>query len=169
MASCRVMYPGRPRCLPGIGIGIGHHATMFPAMLAKMAMARPTSTIAGMETATTDGVTDVTEVKRYLMSLAGACVLASTLPVLAHDAANLEHTHAFQQTAYGTWREGHAVNGPQGNIIIWSPRTISGYQSAPSLRFARPEPIAKAPRSPFDRPKAGREPASHGVNKNERD
>ena len=161
------MAPGRPRCLPGIDIG--HHATNFPDMLTNTAMARPTSTIEGMETVTTDGVMGMTEMKRYFMPLAVACALVSTLPVLAHDAANLEHTHAFQQTAYGTWRQGHAVNGPQGNIIIWSPRNFSGFQSAPSLRFARPEPITRAPRSPFARPRAGQEPASHGVNKNKRD
>ena len=59
---------------------------------------------------------------------------------LAHDVPNMEHTHAFKQAGYGTYRQGHSVNGPQGSIIIWSPRTYTGYQSAPSVRFARPEP-----------------------------
>jgi len=66
----------------------------------------------------------------------------------AHDVPNLEHTHAFERTAYGSYRQGHVVNGPQGDIIIWSPRNDSGYRQAPAVRFARPQPITKAPGNP---------------------
>jgi hypothetical protein len=87
-----------------------------------------------------------------------ACILAPMPAAMAHETPNLEHTHAFKQTGYGTWRQGHSVNGPQGSIIIWSPRSYSGYEKAPDLRFARPEPITRAPGSAFARPKDNRTP-----------
>jgi hypothetical protein len=66
----------------------------------------------------------------------------------AHDTPNLEHSHAFQKTGYGTYRQGHSVNGPQGSIIIWSPRPYTGYQNGPAVKFARPQPITRAPGTP---------------------
>lgn len=66
----------------------------------------------------------------------------------AHDIPNIEHTHAFEKTGYGTYRQGHTVNGPNGSITIWSPRPYTGYQAAPPVRFARPEPITRAPGTP---------------------
>ena len=66
----------------------------------------------------------------------------------AHEVPNMDHTHAFEQTGYGKYRQGHYVNGPQGSIIIWSPRTHTGYRNGSQVRFARPVPITKAPGSP---------------------
>jgi len=79
--------------------------------------------------------------------------VAALLPVsvYSHDTPNIQHTHAFQQTAYGKYRQGHYVNGPQGSIIIWSPKAYTGYQNGNSVKFARPAPISRAPGSPVDR------------------
>lgn len=66
----------------------------------------------------------------------------------AHEVPNFEHTHAFEQTGYGTYRQGHTVNGPHGSITIWSAKPYTGYQAGPPVRFARPEPITRAPGSP---------------------
>lgn len=63
----------------------------------------------------------------------------------AHQVSNIEHSHAFQQTGYGAWRQGHYVDGPQGSILIWSPRTYTGYQTKSQVKFARPVPITRAP------------------------
>ena len=79
------------------------------------------------------------------LQLALAFFVTFSLPVLAHDVPNIEHTHAFKQTGYGSYRQGHSVNGPQGSIIIWSPQTYSGYQAKPPVKFARPEPITRPP------------------------
>ena len=79
-----------------------------------------------------------------LLSIAASAWLLNG-PLAAHDVPNMPHTHPFKQTGYGTYREGHSVNGPYGSIIIWSPQTYGGYQSAPNVRFARPTPITRAP------------------------
>jgi len=81
-----------------------------------------------------------------------ASLLWFAAPAFAHEVANMEHSHAFQQTGYGKSRQGHYVNGPQGSIIIWSPRTQTGYQQGSAVEFARPEPITKAPSSPNMKP-----------------
>ena len=77
----------------------------------------------------------------------------------AHEVPNMEHTHAFEQSGYGKYREGHYVNGPQGSIIIWSHRTHSGYQGGSQVRFARPVPISKAPGSPQKESRAESDPS----------
>jgi hypothetical protein len=100
----------------------------------------------------------------FVLALA-AGTIAAAAPVWAHDTPNLEHSHAFQQTGYGTWRQGHYVNGPQGSIIIWSPQPYTEYQNRPAVRFARPKPITKAPAGPAIRPGAGLNPAP-GYGKN---
>ena len=101
----------------------------------------------------------VTDLKKPLVGgLLLACILAPMPAAMAHETPNLEHTHAFQQTSYGTWRQGHSVTGAQGSIIIWSPRSHNGFEKAPDLRFARPEPITRAPGSAFARPKDDRMP-----------
>ena len=87
-----------------------------------------------------------------LISTAVTAMLVSGLAA-AHDVPNMEHTHAFKQTGYGTYRQGHSVNGPNGSIIIYSPRTYTGYQNAPGVRFARPKPISQPPGTTT--PKAG--------------
>ena len=66
-------------------------------------------------------------------------------PAFAHEVPNIAHTHAFQQTGYGNYRQGHYVNGPQGSIIIWSPRNVGSYLAKPPVTFARPEPITRPP------------------------
>ena len=65
--------------------------------------------------------------------------------IAAHDVPNMEHTHAFKQIGYGTYRQGHSVSSPYGNIIIWSPRNYGSYQSSSNVKFARPSPITSAP------------------------
>jgi hypothetical protein len=92
-----------------------------------------------------------------ILIVATASLLAAT--ARAHEAPNLEHTHAFQQTGYGSYRQGHKVNGPQGDIIIWSPRPYTGYQPGPAVRFARPQPITKAPGHPALKASAGHKSA----------
>jgi len=81
-----------------------------------------------------------------LLLLVFAGVFAA--PAMAHEVSNIDHTHAFQQTAYGKYRQGHYVNGPQGSIIVWSPRTYTGYQNGSQVKFARPSPITRAPGQP---------------------
>ncbi len=85
---------------------------------------------------------------RYMLLAATGALIFFTAPAYSHDVPNMEHTHAFQQTAYGKYRQGHYVNGPQGSINVWSPRTYTGYQAGSAVKFARPSPIVKAPGSP---------------------
>lgn len=85
-----------------------------------------------------------------LAIVAGLSLFA--VPVQAHEVANMEHSHAFKQTGYGKYRQGHYVNGPQGSIIIWSAKPQNSTQGSGSVNFARPEPITKAPTQPFSRP-----------------
>jgi len=85
---------------------------------------------------------------RYLLLAATGALVFFATPVFPHEVPNIRHTHAFQQTGYGKYRQGHYVNGAQGSIIIWSPRTYTGYQKTQPVNFARPSPISKAPGSP---------------------
>lgn len=84
---------------------------------------------------------------RIFAAVATALALAAG-PVQAHDVPNMDHTHAFQQQSYGKFRQGHSVNNEYGSITIWSPRTYTGYQTPPAVRFARPEPISRPPGTP---------------------
>jgi hypothetical protein len=77
----------------------------------------------------------------------------------AHDVPNMDHTHAFEQKGYGTWRQGHSVNNEYGSITIWSPRTYTGYQQTTPVEFARPRPITQPPGSPSVKKAAGQDPA----------
>jgi hypothetical protein len=100
--------------------------------------------------------------KQKLM-MAGAAVLALAAATaagtaVAHDTPNMEHTHAFKQTGYGQYRQGHSVNGPYGSITIYSPRTYNAYQGAPPVEFARPEPITTPPGTPAAQTRAERNP-----------
>ena len=83
----------------------------------------------------------------YILLAATGALVFFTAPAYPHEVPNMEHTHAFQQTGYGKYRQGHYVNGAQGSIIVWSPRTYSGYRPGPAVKFARPSPIVKAPES----------------------
>ena len=111
----------------------------------------------------------ITELKSFVLAAGAAGAIALAAPVQAHDTPNLEHSHAFQQTAYGTYRQGHYVNGPQGSIIIWSPQNYTGYENSPAVRFARPKPISRPPANPFVEPGAGRQPAPDYGKKYRRD
>lgn len=84
--------------------------------------------------------------KTVCVILMVVCASAMT-PLLAHDVPNIKHTHAFQKTDYGKYRQGHYVNGPQGDIVIWSAQPKTGYKPGPAVEFARPEPISKKPAS----------------------
>ncbi len=93
------------------------------------------------------------------MIITGMAMFAAPA-VLAHDVPNIDHTHAFEQTGYGTYRQGHYVNGPHGSIIIWSAKPYSSYQSGNNVKFARPRPITKAPSGVKMRPGITIEPAT---------
>jgi len=98
--------------------------------------------------------------KTLYILLAAALVLAwFPAHVRAHEVPNIRHTHAFEQTGYGTYRQGHSVNGPLGSIIIWSPRPYTGYQAGSSVKFARPVPMTKAPGSPVVTTRSKDDPA----------
>ena len=96
---------------------------------------------------------------RYVWKLAGLLVFLST-GAAAHQAPNIQHTHAFEQTAYGKFRQGHYVDGPQGSIIIWSPRTYGGYQQRAQVEFARPSPMTQAPSNPLKKSRIESDPAA---------
>jgi len=87
------------------------------------------------------------------MKLTGIFAVALVLflisfPVWSHEVKNIEHSHAFQKAGYGEYRQGHYVNGPQGSIIVWSPRTVNSRQASSKVDFARPSAITKAPGTP---------------------
>lgn len=86
--------------------------------------------------------------KRTVIFVTAAGLALSGGAAWAHEVSGIAHTHAFEQTDYGKYRQGHSVNGPYGSITIWSPRSYTGYQNAPTVRFARPEPITQAPGAP---------------------
>lgn len=81
-----------------------------------------------------------------------ALLMVTATAARAHEVPNIPHTHAFKSAGYGKYREGHSVNGPQGSIIIWSAEPKTGYQPRQTVRFARPQPITKAPASPTVKP-----------------
>jgi len=96
----------------------------------------------------------------WVLLIATAAAMGASPMASAHDTPNLEHTHAFQKTGYGTYRQGHSVNGPLGTITIWSPRPYTGYPQGHAVKFARPQPITKAPGRPAAIAPAGQNPAS---------
>lgn len=101
------------------------------------------------------------EAHRTWRLTAAALVVALSLAPLAgrtHEAVGPEHSHVYQQTGYGSYRQGHYVNGPQGSIIIWSARPVAGYPQRPPVRFAHPSPITRAPARPASWPGPFREP-----------
>jgi len=49
------------------------------------------------------------------------------------------HGHVRQKQGYGKgYRYGHQVNGPMGDITIWSAEPYKAYGSAPAMRSPRP-------------------------------
>ncbi len=95
---------------------------------------------------------------QIFLAAAGVMLLFPTAS-RAHEVPNMPHTHAFEQTGYGTYRQGHTVNNQYGSITIWSPRPYTGYQPGSQVKFARPEPITKAPGSPVAKTRAQSDPA----------
>lgn len=81
--------------------------------------------------------------------LVSALLILLSAPSWSHEVKNIDHTHAFQKNGYGEYREGHYVNGQQGSIIIWSPKSVNSTQgSGNKVDFARPSPITRAPGTP---------------------
>ena len=87
----------------------------------------------------------------------------------AHDVPNMDHTHAFEQKGYGTYRQGHSVNNEYGSITIWSPRTYTDYQQSAPVEFARPSPITRAPGSPTVKKESEQDPAETYGKRNKRE
>jgi len=96
---------------------------------------------------------------RHIVLAVTTTLLLFTAPAYAHEVPNIEHTHAFQQAGYGKYRQGHYVNGKQGSIIVWSPRTYTGYKNGATVKFARPSMITKAPGQQVAQTKNQRNPA----------
>lgn len=90
-----------------------------------------------------------------IRTLVVTALALAAAPALAHEVANMDHTHAFEQQGYGKYRVGHSVDNQYGSITIWSAREYNPYQSAPPVRFARPEPITRPPGNPLLQKKAG--------------
>jgi hypothetical protein len=84
----------------------------------------------------------------FTAAAATATLVLFSAPAWTHEVPNIKHTHAFQKTGYGKYRQGHYVNGPQGSIVIWSPRTVNSRQGGKAVNFARPSPITEAPGVP---------------------
>lgn len=98
--------------------------------------------------------------KTTLMTLTVLVLFAYMLPVDAHETPGISHTHAFKQTGYGTYRQGHSVNNSVGSITIWSAKPHNGYDPGQSVKFARPEMIKKAPDAVAVKPAPVKKPAS---------
>ena len=95
----------------------------------------------------------------YKALFAGMLSIVFSAPALfAHDVPNIEHSHAFRQTGYGQYRQGHSVNGPQGSIVIWSAQPWNGYKPGPAVRFPRPRPITRTPSPQVAKPASGMTP-----------
>lgn len=77
---------------------------------------------------------------------AGLILLVCSTVLQAHQVASGTHQHVWRPTTYGKdYRPGHAVNGPTGNITIWSPAALNEYGANNTVRFARPVPLVKQP------------------------
>lgn len=88
-----------------------------------------------------------------------ACCLILPLAAMGHNTSNIKHSHAFKQTGYGKYRQGHYADGPGGNILIWSAKPLnSRHSSSGSVRFISPVPISEPPSNPFR--KNSREPGA---------
>jgi len=97
---------------------------------------------------------------RFPVMAATATLLAfSAAPAIAHEVPNMTHTHAFESTTYGQVRKVRSVNNEVGSIRIVSPPGYAGYQQAPSVRFARPEPITRGPDMPITHKQSAQDPA----------
>lgn len=97
--------------------------------------------------------------KSVLMVILTLVLLAGSALAVAHETPGISHTHAFKQTGYGTYRQGHSVNNSLGSITIWSPKPHNGYDPKQSVNFARPEMIKKSPELNLIKPAAVKKPA----------
>ena len=98
--------------------------------------------------------------KTVLVTLSVLVLLAYVPMATAHETPGISHTHAFKQTGYGTYRQGHSVNNSLGSITIYSAKPHSGYDAGQSVKFARPEMIKKAPGAVEVKPAPVKKPAS---------
>jgi hypothetical protein len=96
---------------------------------------------------------------RHLFLAATGAAMLFPMPSQAHEVPNIPHSHAFQQTGYGTYRQGHTVDTELGSITIWSPQPYTGYQAGKTVKFARPVPITQAPGSPVATTQSQADPA----------
>lgn len=103
------------------------------------------NTMAAVEIRSLVSLLPLAALKRLPGFALAAFLLSAAASAVAHDAPDFDHSHAFQQSDSGVWRQGHSVNGEQGTITIWSPRSYDGYQKTPPVRFARPRPITRPP------------------------
>ena len=60
-----------------------------------------------------------------------AACLILPLAAMGHNTSNMKHSHAFEQTGYGQYRQGHYANGPVGNILIWSAKPVNSRHGPP--------------------------------------
>ena len=75
---------------------------------------------------------------------AALIVLVCSTVLQAHQVASGTHQHVWRPTTYGKdYRPGHSVNGPTGNITIWSPAALNEYGANNTVHFARPVPLVK--------------------------
>ena len=98
--------------------------------------------------------------KITLMTLSALVLLSGAQVAAAHETPGISHTHAFKQTGYGTYRQGHSVNNSVGSITIYSAKPHNGYDPGQSVKFARPEMIKKAPGAIDMKPAPVKKPAS---------
>ena len=77
--------------------------------------------------------------KKAAVVLFSVSALAWSLPAAAHEHPTIPHEHVTKQTSYGVQRQGHAVNNQLGNIVIYSPQPVTGYQSGQQVQFAKPQ------------------------------
>lgn len=96
----------------------------------------------------------------YRTLLAGVMALVFCATAVAHETPGIKHTHAFKQTGYGTYRQGHSVNNELGSITIWSATPINSSNAAAPVKFARPKPITRPPVINHGRPVPLKKPAS---------
>ena len=96
--------------------------------------------------------------------MASVLLIIFSAPAWSHEVKNIEHSHAFQKKDYGEYRQGHYVNGPQGSIILWSPKTVNSTQGGRAVDFARPSPITRAPGAPNATKSQARSEIKYGRN-----
>lgn len=54
----------------------------------------------------------------------------SSQPAQQSHLPGSQHSHVYQRQEYGkTYRQGHSVSGPYGNITIWSAAPVEAYQA----------------------------------------